>query len=182
MSYSYVKTVFPEYSYSNVYDEKLYSNLNGVQAVEVQATPVEQVQSWNSVKQLNNYAELKPEPFKYEVENFANQELGKDNLKYFNTPIMNNSIPHYNNVDYQNDNTGNNKISGVERFGQTNPIVTGSHEEYIKHLSTCSSCKDIVLKQFNLESDRLRNEEIIELISYVMFGIFILVLLDSLKK
>ena len=28
MSYSYVKTVFPDFKYSNVYDTKLYENLN----------------------------------------------------------------------------------------------------------------------------------------------------------
>jgi hypothetical protein len=178
MSYSYIKTVFPDYVSSNVYDEKMYANLNGVQPVQ----PVQAVQAVQAVSSPfeSEFSPLKPEPFGYDVENFANQELGKDNLRYFNTPIANNNLPHYNNIDYQQDNTGNNKISGMEKFG--NPIITASHEDYIKHLSSCSACKEIVLKQFNVESDRLRNEEIIELISYVMFGVFILILLDTLKK
>jgi len=176
MSYSYIKTVFPDYVSSEVYDEKIYTNLNGVKQVQ----PVQVVQPIQPVQAVPSPFESEFSPSGYDAERFANQELGKDNLRYFNTPIANNNLPHYSNIDYQQDNTGNNKISGVEKFG--NPIVTASHEDYIKHLSSCSACREIVLKQFNIESDRLRNEEIIELISYVMFGVFILILLDTLKK
>jgi hypothetical protein len=179
MSYSYVKTVFPDYEYSNVYDEKLYSNLNGGPQV-TQAKTQPSPQPFDGAFSL-----LKSEP-KYDLgdnkllEEFANQDVDKNNLHYYNIPISNNNIPKYVNVDYQNDNTGNNKISGIEKFGQNND--SQSHEEYIKHISNCSACKKIMLKQFNIESDRLRNEEIVELISYIMFGLFILILLDTLKK
>lgn len=55
-------------------------------------------------------------------------------------------------------------------------------DSYIKHISECGRCKAILLKQFGIETDRIRTEEILELISYIIFGLFILLLLDYLKR
>ena len=185
MSYSYVKTVFPEYKYSNVYNESLYANLNGggfdVQPIQ----PIEGVKE-NIKKPIaqsfeNNYASLKSNEFKTHLENFGNQQLNKDNLHFYNSPILNSNIPSYPNVDYQYDNSQNNKISGVEKF-ESQVTDMSNHEETLKHLTSCTSCKEVVLKHFNIESDRMRNEQIMELISYMLLGLFILLLLESVKK
>lgn len=53
------------------------------------------------------------------------------------------------------------------------------HLEYTKHILSCASCKQVLIKQFNIDNDRIKNEEIMELISFIMFGIFILILLDG---
>ena len=38
------------------------------------------------------------------------------------------------------------------------------------------------MKQLGIETDRIRNEEIMEIISYILFGLFILILIDYLKN
>lgn len=53
------------------------------------------------------------------------------------------------------------------------------HTKYTNHVLNCSICKEMVLRQLNVESDRLFKEEILEIISYIVFGIFMLMLLDS---
>ena len=182
MSYSYVKTVFPNFEYSNVYDDKLYKNLNGIPLMKTSldgnitlASPTVQQKPGFSSLEIKPYEpvnsfltnELKPEASETRLdlvnpltEKFEST-IKKDNLHYYNLP----------------------NIPKIESFSETtvdtNPI---SHEHYIKHLSECNVCKEILLKQFNIETERLRNEEIIELISYIMFGLFILILIDSLKK
>jgi hypothetical protein len=61
-------------------------------------------------------------------------------------------------------------------------VNNDDHDNYIKHILKCEQCKELLLKQFNIESDRIRNEEIMELISFIIFGIFILLLLDKSNK
>lgn len=56
------------------------------------------------------------------------------------------------------------------------------HMNYTRHILECESCKNILIKQFNIENDKLKNEEIMELISFIIFGIFILLLLDTFTK
>lgn len=56
------------------------------------------------------------------------------------------------------------------------------HYTHTKHILECTECKEILLKQFNIETERIRNEQILELIVFLIFGLFILLLLDGLKK
>jgi hypothetical protein len=60
--------------------------------------------------------------------------------------------------------------------------VNSDCDIYMKHILECSTCKDIFIKQHGLENDKIRNEEIMEMISYFIFAVFILLLVDSLKK
>jgi hypothetical protein len=55
-------------------------------------------------------------------------------------------------------------------------------DTHIKHILNCKQCKMLTIKQLSIESDKYRNEEMMELASYVIFGMFILLLIDSLKK
>ena len=52
---------------------------------------------------------------------------------------------------------------------------------YMKHILECRRCKDMVTRQFNIDADRINNEEILEVISYLIFGLFILLLINSIK-
>jgi hypothetical protein len=38
------------------------------------------------------------------------------------------------------------------------------------------------MKQWNIDNNRIQNEEIMELVTYIVFGIFILLLIDILKN
>lgn len=162
MSYSYVKTVFPNFEFSNVYNDKLYTNVTK----EIKPLTVSGLENnlgnarIETYKQIESYQEPYQEPY---------QENYKSNLTFYNKPILNQDIPNYE--------------SPLESFeNKPTPKSSTSHDEYINHINSCPSCKEALLKQFNIESERLKNGEIMELISYILFGIFILILLDSLKK
>jgi DNA replicative helicase MCM subunit Mcm2 (Cdc46/Mcm family) len=161
MSYSYVKSVFPEFKYSNVYDTKLYDeSLNKtVASTNKEILPAEQ----------NGYAEVELNKIE-KIEN-QNIETFQNNLKFYNKPR--DMKPYKEEFET---NVAN--VANVTNF--TN--VDSNHSEYIKHILGCASCKEILMKQFNIESDRVKNEEIMELISFIMIGIFVLLLIDNLKK
>ena len=96
-------------------------------------------------------------------------ETFQDNQKFFNPPLPSNNIP----VD--------NNIIKKEKF-DSETKSQGHHTEYTKHILECGPCKELLMKQFGLENERIRNEEIMELISYLIFGLFILLLLDTYAK
>jgi hypothetical protein len=160
MSYSYVKTVFPNFKYSNVYDTKLYDNLNISQHDNRLFEPAN-----NSSQNYSDISLLKPN-VDSKVE--SKVETFQDNQKFFNQPLPINNIPVNNNTIYR-ESFNENKNSGY-------------HAEHTKHVLECSSCKELLMKQFGLENDRIRNEEIMELISYLIFGLFIVLLIDTYAK
>lgn len=162
MSYSYVKTVFPDFKYSNVYDTKLYENLN----VSQRDTKLFEPADLDINKSYSNI-EILELPKELPIEN-SKIETFQDNQKFFTPPLPNN-IP----ID--------NNIIKKERFdGETKS--QGHHTEYTTHILECSPCKELLMKQFGLENERIRNEEIMELISYLIFGLFILLLIDTYSK
>lgn len=55
-------------------------------------------------------------------------------------------------------------------------------EIYIKHVLSCSKCQGIIRKQLNTDNERLRNEELMELFSYILLGVFILLFIDNITK
>jgi hypothetical protein len=67
----------------------------------------------------------------------------------------------------------------IELMTNTNNI---QHEQYIQHILSCKSCKEVVMTQLQLENDKLYKEEMMELVSYVILALFILLLLDTLAK
>lgn len=54
-------------------------------------------------------------------------------------------------------------------------------EDYIKHVLSCSKCQGIMRKQLNTDNERLRNEELMELFSYILLGIFVLLFIDNIR-
>lgn len=172
MSYSYVKTVFPNFNYSNVYDTKLYDNVhkNNNETAKLHIEPhdvrgdVYYIN--NKIRDDNKFVIPKPT-----LEQFQN------NQKFYNIPYIPSSPPS----DIK-DNTIQHHFNQIEHFEKdTAQMKPDNHNDYSKHVLECASCKELLLKQFNIESDRIRNEEIMELISFIIFGIFILLLLDKSK-
>lgn len=158
MSYSYLKNVFPNY------DDSTKSNTNNL---------------YNTFKSINldNSESQLPVPITLEKETSNNIVLpqtqllesfkqdNQDNLKFYNLPYLQKE----------------NKIEGFEE-SKTNENCNLDCDLYIKHINECNKCKSTVLKQFGIESDRIKNEEIMEVVSYLIFGLFILLLIDSIKN
>lgn len=182
-NYSYIKTVFPKFEHSKVYNDKLYSDLTEVvphqsftppkPSLKVTPVPVEQQQ----YIELSNYdyksgAIIKPLFSKVQtnIETFSEDNSSSSSgIQYYNKPIINNNIPGYDSPL-------------VSTRTETFTDEHSSCSSFIKHINHCEDCRIVMMKQFNIESDRIRNEELMELISYIMFGVFILLLFDQLKK
>lgn len=184
MSYSYVKTVFPNFQFSNVYNDKLYTNTSST-ITNTKPSGLTDNSRIETYKQIEPYQEPYQEPYKepykepYQEpyqESYQKpyqepyKEQYKNNLTYYNKPVLNQDIPNYDNIDKE-------KFESIPKNDKN--IL---HENYISHINNCPSCKEELLKQFNIETERLKNDEIMELISYIIFGIFVLILLDSFKK
>ena len=168
MSYSYVKTVFPNFEFSNVYNDKLYTPTIPSKPLNVIGLDYTQ-NNEQTYKQIESYQDPLQDKTRFGLEHFE-EEPYKNNLTYYNKPVLNQDIPHYQNINPQ------------ESFTESTLKDKASHDEYLSHINNCPSCKELLLKQFNIETERLRNDEIMELLSYIVFGIFIIILLDSLKK
>jgi hypothetical protein len=163
MSYSYIQNVFPDYKTSKVYDDSLYTKINTSDTLPIKLDGYNEGYPNGEYKSIpiETIQSVKP------IENFQN------NLSYYNQPINNNSIPNYHNINLTN--------PLIENLTNTNNIPQQQHIE-LQHVLECDQCKKILMKQFNIENDKLKHEEIIELISYIIFGLFMLYLIDSLKK
>jgi hypothetical protein len=167
MSYSYVKTVFPNFEYSNVYNDKLYSDMNGTpKAVPTTMTPTLPV----PVGTDDNVSYLRNEPLIIRPGNqikliettsykepFINKD--KDNLHFYNQKIE----------TFRNDTERSDERT--ERSDERRD----DHDEHMNHLSKCEFCKSLIKRQYS-------SDQTMELISHVALGIFILVLLDTIKK
>ena len=188
MSYSYIKSVFPNFENSNkVYDESLYNTViqeSSVNNNEIKSNQIvnlsdfsktlsqrkndtidlpqeKLIESYKNIEGMTNgeYAEIKP----------RNPVDERNNLKYYNKPI---SV-------VEKKIKVNDEIKGdiFEKF--TEEEAPRNCDSYVKHVIECNRCKTIAMKTFGIETDRIRNEEIMELISYILFGLFILMLIDS---
>lgn len=195
MSYSYIKSVFPNFEDSNkVYDESLYSNI-----VQNEKLPNE-IRGNNNLSNLSDFSKTLPESKNQEiilpqqklieqyknVEPMSNNEYAeikslnpmeeKNNLTFYNKPTSYKYIQDKQQIDKQQIDKQQSHKQQLENFSTT------SCDGYPKHIFECNRCKLIVMKQFGIETDRIRNEEIMELISYILFGLFILILIDYLKN
>lgn len=199
MSYSYIKSVFPNFENSNkVYDEALYNNINTVYTDKQSSIPIpENVES----KQTDeNYPTLlgNPKiekmsnvnidgksslPFQYAQTNELseisfNKHGEQNNLSYYNLP-MKNLTPAPISVPMKQEQR---VIQKIEKFEDVKGNCEPECDLYVKHILECNKCKSVAMKQLGIESDRIRNEEIMEVVSYIVFGLFILLLIDSLKS
>lgn len=196
MSYSYIKSVFPNFENSNkVYDESLYSNLQESQVQQQAQAPLQEVKQeqqivYPQISNNNNVGDFASNTFeKNQVQN---------NLRYYNIPISD----EVKNIEYNNENKYKpynikeneygmdltekiqtkevkleklDKLDKLEKFENINELEC---DIYIKHVSECRKCREIVSRQFNMYD----NEEVMEVISYLIFGLFILLAINSIKN
>jgi hypothetical protein len=179
MSYSYIKSVFPNFQKSDrIYNEDLYNNLNTQTSLETSNYKETQVQPKDQVQPQDQT------PPQYNIEN-KKENIGikndvelikpfKDNLSYYNLPLS------FEQINYNKENLSKISNIGIEKF--ENNCSTLECDAYIKHILECEKCKSSMIKQLGLDTDKIVNEEIMEIISYIIFGMFILLLIDSLKS
>ena len=202
MSYSYIKSVFPNFENSNVvYDKNLYiaesSGLSEKKNIlpdmiendlldfsktlprnnQIILPQEKLIEKYRNIEPFvgesvnNEYAEIKPV-----------RHVNQNNLKYYNieTPIETPIDATLLNKDLQQKE--NNKQNVKEKHFLEKFESNGNCDSNTKHIFECNKCKMIIMKQFGIEADRVRNEEIMELISYILFGLFILMLIDYIKN
>lgn len=205
MSYSYIKSVFPNFENSNkVYDESLYSNLQESQVQQQAQAPLQEVK--HEVKNEVKHEIKQEQQIVYpqisnsnNVGDFASNTFEKNqvqnNLRYYNIPISD----EVKNIEYNNENKYKpynikeneygmdltekiptkevklDKLDKLEKFENINELGC---DIYIKHVSECRKCREIVSRQFNMYD----NEEVMEVISYLIFGLFILLAINSIKN
>jgi hypothetical protein len=180
MSYSYIKSVFPKFESSKVYDERIYNSLSTISTspLSFQPNPLNQeLQSFTeNLVQPQPQAPQPPQapqkpqapqtpqepqtlqaPQK-EVQQILQQE---DNLKFYNQPLI------LSTEEYENENKNSDK---------------SKCDEYCYHALSCPKCSSVLTKQLGIMNDKARIEEMMELGSYIIFGIFMLLLLESIKK
>jgi hypothetical protein len=172
MSYSYIKSVFPNFESSNIAN---YNNSGlTLKSCEVSQQPQAAVddaamkgfakslivESYNNTGGAGAFLEDTVKPVE-----------STDNLRFYGIPSVTgaqtSSIPR------------KGKTEGFENDKTDAPEAC---EKYINHVMSCGKCMSILRKQLQIESDRVRNEEVMELVSYIIFGLFILLMIDNLKK
>ena len=159
MSYSYIKSVFPNFETNTEALSTIYDS---------QITLGSTAKSNETIKNASN-----PLPYENEsipIENFG-QTNPKDNLTFYIPPVP---------KIYLED------VPQVETFdiNPTQPLKehikpTGC-DDYLRHVVTCKQCTQTLRKQLGISSTK--NEEILEVLSFVLFGVFLYMILDKIKK
>jgi len=68
----------------------------------------------------------------------------------------------------------------------TVPTLQGDCKNHMDHVMECKECQEILRAHLRIEAvgviEQRRNEELMELASYVFFGIFVILMLDLIQK
>lgn len=175
MSYSYVKTVFPNFEYSNVYNDKLYSDMSGPAPTVTVPAVVEPNDENPAVSYLKSEPLIvRPEDQTHLLETKTFKEPFTQLKQHNEQNQENKEQDKYSDKD--NLHFYNRRIETFNGHGHENGHGHGhEHDVYLKHVSKCDFCKSILRRQYP-------TEQMMELISYIALGIFILILLDRIKK
>lgn len=186
MNYSYIKTVFPKFE--NTAPSLIYNGLPSLpkstpSPSELKVHGVNYETQYNSEIHNSNKDKFYLTQQDLLMENFSNGGGGnlnntelkpfikdtntneeKSNLRFFNLPI--------------------DKTMISENFNQVTSASNNIDcKNVIEHIKDCSVCKETMYRNFNMENSKGNfNQEIFELISYCIFAIFVLFLLDKLSK
>lgn len=177
MSYSYLKNVFPNYE-DSIKTPDIYNSITT--ETSTVSYPAPQPDIKEELNKENNDISL---PQRTLLENFnitgadfpLSNNKNQDNLKFYNLPYIENQYPG------NPSNPSNHVIEGFES-PKKNSACDLDCDLYIKHINECNKCRSVIVKQFGIETDRIKNEEIMEVVSYLIFGLFVLLLIDSLKN
>lgn len=194
MSYSYIKSVFPNFETSKVYSEDIYNSIPKAKVESKNEIKVDEPKPFGAEKYVSNFnlnnnvvsgngiTLQQPQP--------QQPEPSKDNLKFYNLPYIPSSQPKIPDNIPRNITGDYKKVMETfddeyEQNGQQNGQQNGNfidHNKYILHVLGCKRCKDSLLKQLNIWDDKIKMESYMELASYIIFGIFIIMLIDTLNK
>ena len=161
MSYSYIKSVYPNFKTTQ---QKLYTIEDDFKQL-IDNNKISNPELINQIKY--NYVNTTP--------NLSTNSI----IKEQGVPYSMSKLPY--NLEgviketFEQNSEKNNIIDNIENN-------SNSHNDIVSHVLKCTKCKDMILKQLNIEIDNKRREETMELISYLIFGIFILLLIEILKK
>lgn len=98
-------------------------------------------------------------------------EPNSNNLKFYN-------LEHQPFANYKQLFNKPQNSNVIEEYTNNNDNL---HMQSINHVLDCESCKQILLKQFNIETQRRRTQDVLEVFTFAIFCIFILLLLDKLN-
>ncbi len=201
MSYSFIKNVFPKFESSNS-NASLYNeaHLNSDHFQNFIKDPPKPSGSLNDELEKHQFSPLKKENtpsfygnagkiqtprYELKVEHFEDTQNaasldslknpGGDNLRFYNLPAPTEFIDPYQNYDEVKNNIpleprANSRTSMNEHFSN------GNCEQYITHMKTCQICKQHMQKYLDSSSKR---QEIMELLSYILLGVFLLMILNK---
>jgi hypothetical protein len=196
MSYSYIKSVFPNFKNSNNFglgvDKEKHKSYN-IEPAEVGTGSTEYKQvsdevyekkysdryEQNEISEKNNLHFYKPrlpdmiETPQQKRVNTVNTKRETKVVENFRNPIS--SIVEYlspNDKPVMDNNNSETDISNLSI----------EHTGHINHVLSCNRCMDIIEKQLNIKHKQNIKEEFFEMISYILFGIFILLLLENRRQ
>ncbi|NDC96059.1 hypothetical protein EB118_26500 [bacterium] len=173
MSYSYLKNVFPNYSTSVEYDDYIFRSLNAIDTAEAQARNLQDPKNIVTNRVIPNYSRVKE----------SNEPVVPANnmqsLSQFTQALLNTQVDtsvHQPEKPIDPVLLPQKRI--IEEFSDSG-IQDVSCDKHMKHILNCQKCKGVVIKQWDLDADKTRNEEIMEVICYIIFAIFLLLLLET---
>lgn len=193
MSYSYIKSVFPNFENSSkVYDDAIYNNISSAKGEEKTRDTSNYSVQQNDPYTFSNYNSDKEtfvlpqtnllETFNNDLTNDTNKKQDKNNLSFYNLPLHSQELIKSQGLNNsQTIQLPNKNLKSIENFEGGDKIYDEGCDKYVNHIANCDKCRSILMKQLNIESDNKRNEELMELISYLIFAVFILLLINSLK-
>jgi hypothetical protein len=211
MSYSYIKTVFPTFENTISFNTNTFNDLNSQVKVEQKPLNVYGLEpSSDSTSVLKKGEEkffLTQQTLLDEFTNTNKQKVVKtqlhqqqpiqDNLHYYNTPLhiteaMTNEQPQQQIPQPQPQpqipvtNTVQADVKIIPTGISKDPVALRDNSvcsQSYNHVMECAQCKEMLYRNFNFENKKNDyKEEIFELISYCIFAIFILFLLEKLHK
>jgi len=211
MSYSYIKTVFPTFENTISFNTNTFNDLNSQVKVEQKPLNVSGLEpSSDSTSVLKKGEEkffLTQQTLLDEFTNTNKQKVVKtqlhqqqpiqDNLHYYNTPLhiteaMTNEQPQQQIPQPQPQpqipvtNTVQADVKIIPTGISKDPVALRDNSvcsQSYNHVMECAQCKEMLYRNFNFENKKNDyKEEIFELISYCIFAIFILFLLEKLHK
>lgn len=178
MSYSYLQSVFPNYRPSQKLTELIYNDIVNTNRVREPAkydaandTPVQaSLSNINSnplivdekTEKKDQSKENDNEKVKID-ENKTLLEMFKDNLKFYNEPLKTSFI------------------ETLENTEESKKSCEDSCVENINHILKCEDCSAIIKHKLGLINPNPFNEYL-EILMYILFGLFIIAILDKLDK
>lgn len=195
MNYSFINKAFPNYSESrNFIDYAPIDSSNNIDSITaytdsmLTSTKPAKAQVADIIRDDKDYIVV---PRKHLLENYkntdhlssplknlTNEELIKQS-KFYGTTTHENPLQFYNT---ESDPSMKYIHPHYERFTNSDQCTPEQCDAVIQYILNCKECKQKIIKQLGIERENNHNEDLMELASYIIFGVFILLVLDSFKR